>query len=323
MPSHWLRLFCGWGKNGSDNAADVTGGGGERGRRRVGASHPLGCLLEYQPECARGWFNPCLRNEQEETMKQTILLFFAFVCFGYTDAESGQTYEDSFRDFMGLLERDSTPEVNGGSVKGTSRNTVREANDFIDVVLLQRMPELVRATPGLYPVARLPPFKFKVYKTAITNRDLKVNVTEGDFKNFDTAVHRVGDCNRMLVAGNTSITCTFKFDGIAADLAAVTKGDSLLGVVKRVYVEAVVYNTTGRFDVTAAQNRPGYVRTFYVEHVHFDIKVSNNLDLNRVRMCNFKSFITEKLTEEFYMNLYGNYRTLLNYACARVNMSLN
>ncbi|XP_077555890.1 salivary anticoagulant protein P23-like isoform X2 [Haemaphysalis longicornis] len=262
-------------------------------------------------------------DEQKGIMKPFLLLLFVLACFGYTDADSGQRYEDSLRDFMGLLERDSTPEVNAGSVKGTSRNPVREANDFIDVVLLQRMPELVRATPALYPVARLPPFTFKVYRTALTNRDLKVNVTEGGFKNFDTAVHRVGDCHPMLVAGNTSITCTFKFDGIAADLIAMTKGDNILGVVKTVYVEAVVYNTTGRFEVTAAQNRPGYVRTFYVEHANFDIKVSNNLDLNQVRMRNFKWFIAEKLTEEFDMNMYGNYRTLLNYACARVNFSLN
>lgn len=256
-------------------------------------------------------------------MKHFLVLLFALACFGYTDADNTQRYEDSLRDFMSLLERDGTPEVNAGSVKGGSRNTVREANDFIDVVLLQRMPELVRATPGLYPTAPLPPFSFKVYKTAITNRDLKVNVTEGGFKNFDTSVHRVGDCNPMLVAGNTSITCTLKFDGIAADLVAVTKGDNIFGVVKTVYVEALVYNTTGRFEVTAAPNRPGYVRTFYVDDVKFDIKHSDNLDLNQVRMRNFESFIAEKLTEEFYMNLYGNYRILLNHACARVNFSLN
>lgn len=256
-------------------------------------------------------------------MKKILLLLFALECFEYTNADSQQRYEDTLRDFMSLLERDGTPEVNGGSVKGSSRNTVREANDFIDVVLLQRMPELVRATPGLYPVAPLAPFRFKVYKTGITNRDLKVNVTEGGFKNFDTAVQRQGDCHPMLVAGNTSITCTFKFDGIAADLLAKTKGDNIFGGEKTVHVDALVYNTTGRFEVTAAQNRPGYVRTFYVENVHFDIKPSNNLDLNQVRMRNFKAIIAEKLTEEIYMNLYGNYRTLLNYACARVNFSLN
>uniref|UniRef100_G3MRY7 Salivary secreted protein n=1 Tax=Amblyomma maculatum TaxID=34609 RepID=G3MRY7_AMBMU len=206
--------------------------------------------------------------------------------------------------------------VAGGS------NKVNEANDFIDVVLLQRMPMLIRDTPGLYPTAPLPPFTFKVYKTAITNRDLKVNVTRGGIKNFDTAVRRVGDCDPKVVAGNTSVTCVISFDGIASDMVAVTKGDNLLGTIKDVGVQAVVYNTTGTMEVTAARNRPGFVRTFFVEHVKLEVTPGDNLDLNAVRMSNFKSYIANYLREELYLNLYGNYQTLLNYAVATMNFSM-
>ncbi|XP_077516417.1 salivary anticoagulant protein P23-like isoform X2 [Amblyomma americanum] len=201
-------------------------------------------------------------------------------------------------------------------------NSVNEANDFIDVVILQRMPSLIRETPGLYPTAPLPPFAFKVYKTAITNRDLKVNVTRGGIKNFDTSVQRVGNCDPKVVAGNTSVTCMLSFDGITTDLVAVTKGDNLIGTVKEVDVQAVVYNTTGMFEVTAAPNRPGFVRTFFVEHIKLAVTPGSNLDLNAIRMSNFKSYIANYLREELYLNLYGNYQTLLNYAVARMNFSL-
>uniref|UniRef100_A0A6M2E867 Putative conserved secreted protein n=1 Tax=Amblyomma tuberculatum TaxID=48802 RepID=A0A6M2E867_9ACAR len=206
--------------------------------------------------------------------------------------------------------------VEGGS------DRVNEANDFIDVVLLQRMPSLMKETPGLYPSAPVPPFSFKVYKTAITNRDLKVNVTRGAIKNFDTSVRRVGNCDPKVVAGNTCVTCKLSFDGIAADLVAVTKGDNLFGTVKNVDVQAVVYNTTGMFEVTAARNQPGFVRTFFVEHVNLEVTPGGNLDLNAIRMINFKSYIANYLREELYLNLYGNYQTLLNYAVARMNFSL-
>ncbi|KAH7966636.1 hypothetical protein HPB49_018158 [Dermacentor silvarum] len=162
-----------------------------------------------------------------------------------------------------------------------------------------------------------------VHKTSITNRDLKVNVTRGEIKYFDTAVHRVGDCIPALVAGNTSVTCTIRFDEILAKLVTVTKGDNLLGIVKSVDVDALVYNTTGRLEVTAAPNRPGFVRTLFVETVNIGVRPGANLDLNEVRMSNFKSHIANFVREEFYMNVYGNYQTLLNHAVARMNFVLS
>ncbi|KAH7963225.1 hypothetical protein HPB52_020180 [Rhipicephalus sanguineus] len=164
---------------------------------------------------------------------------------------------------------------------------------------------------------------YQVYKTSITNRDLKVNVTRGGIRNFDTAIHRVGDCVPALVAGNTSVSCTLSFDGILAELVTVTKGDNLLNIVKSVDVEALVYNTTGRLEITAAPNRPGFVRTLFVEGVNFDVRPGANLDLNEVRMNNFKTNIANFLREELYMNIYGNYQILLNHAAARMSFALS
>lgn len=247
-------------------------------------------------------------------MKHLFALFCVATYIGHAVADN--RYQEALQDFMGLLERDTSPPKGGSS-------SVSQANDFIDVVLLQRMPALIRETAGLFPAAPLPPHYFKVYKTAITNRDLKVNVTRGGIRNFDTAVHRVGDCIPAVIAGNTSVSCTLSFDGILAELVAVTKGDNLLGIVKSVDVEAIVYNTTGRLEVTAAPNRPGFVRTLFVETVNFDIRPGANLDLNEVRMNNFKTHISNFLREELFMNIYGNYQTLLNHACSRMNFALS
>uniref|UniRef100_L7MBL5 Putative amblyomma 40-33 family member n=1 Tax=Rhipicephalus pulchellus TaxID=72859 RepID=L7MBL5_RHIPC len=247
-------------------------------------------------------------------MKHFIALLCVVAYVGHATADN--RYQEAVHDLIGLLERDTSPPKGGSS-------SVNQANDFIDVVLLQRMPALIRETPGLFPAAPLPPHYFKVYKTSITNRDLKVNVTRGGIRNFDTAIHRVGDCIPALVAGNTSVSCTLSFDGILAELVAVTKGDNLLNIVKSVDVEALVYNTTGRLEVTAAPNRPGFVRTLFVEGVNFDVRPGSNLDLNEVRMNNFKTHIANFLREELYMNIYGNYQILLNHACARMSFALS
>ncbi|XP_037510945.1 uncharacterized protein LOC119387583 isoform X2 [Rhipicephalus sanguineus] len=247
-------------------------------------------------------------------MKHFIALLCVVAYAGHAAADN--RYQEAVQDFMGLLERDTSPPKGGSS-------SVNQANDFIDVVLLQRMPALIRETPGLFPAASLPPHYFKVYKTSITNRDLKVNVTRGGIRNFDTAIHRVGDCVPALVAGNTSVSCTLSFDGILAELVTVTKGDNLLNIVKSVDVEALVYNTTGRLEITAAPNRPGFVRTLFVEGVNFDVRPGANLDLNEVRMNNFKTNIANFLREELYMNIYGNYQILLNHAAARMSFALS
>lgn len=212
-----------------------------------------------------------------------------------------------------VREGNGTVEVPGS----VNDSRVDEANDYIDMVLQQKLPQLFNISSKLYPSAPIPPFTFTVYKTAITNRDLKVNVTEGAFKNFDWAVSRVGDCSPVVVDRNTSISCTLKFDGIRADLVAVIQGDNIFGTVKTVNVEAVVYNTTGLLEVTRTKYRPGYLRTFYVENVSFNVKPSDNLHLNNARMRNFKTFITKELKEEFYRNIYGAYKILLRHACSR------
>lgn len=237
-------------------------------------------------------------------MKYLLLFPLALVFLGHAKDGSGQTHPY-------VLEGSGTVKLQDF----VNESRVDDSNNYIDMVLHERMPRLFNMSPSLYP--SIPSFTFTVYKTGLTNRDLKVNVTEGAFKNFDWAIRRMGDCNPVVEEGNTSISCNLEFNGIVADLAALTEGDTIFGSLKTVNVEALLYNTTGRLEITARRYRPAYLRAFYVEDVKFDIKPSDNLYLNEVRMRNFKTFVTNKLKGEFYKNIYGNYKRLLRFACAR------
>ncbi|XP_077555894.1 salivary anticoagulant protein P23-like isoform X2 [Haemaphysalis longicornis] len=181
----------------------------------------------------------------------------------------------------------------------------------------------------------------EVASTGITNIDLKAHVVRAGFKNFETAVRRVGDCtpgedvyrrvprqasdvrSRTLYYGNTTITCTFAFDGIKAYLVVEARGDSIFDTLKTVVVEASMHDTTARFEVTTAQDKPAHVRTFILESVGFRIwPDEEELDLTTSRMESFKSVIAQQLTEEFVRKVYVDYRRLLNHACSRINFSL-
>uniref|UniRef100_G3MSN5 Uncharacterized protein n=1 Tax=Amblyomma maculatum TaxID=34609 RepID=G3MSN5_AMBMU len=241
-------------------------------------------------------------------MKRAALLTTIIACLlGSIHSDDRHDRQDVVQDSLGQLERDSLPNKGGSS-------GVAQANHFIDFVFLERMPNLIKETPGLYPSAPLSPFTFTVEKTAITNRDLVVNVTMGGLKNFDTAIRRFGDCEPRQEAGNSSITCTLSFDGIAADVFTVVKGDNILATVKSVNVDGVVHNATGVFDFTKAPNRPGYIRTFVIRHADFYVTPGDNLDLNAVRMSEFTYYISKYLRDTLYSYLYGPYKRVLDFA---------
>ncbi|XP_075537915.1 salivary anticoagulant protein P23-like [Dermacentor variabilis] len=193
-------------------------------------------------------------------------------------------------------------------------DSVSKANDFVDTVLLQRMPTLVRRYQGSFSLA---PYYFKVYKTSWTNRDLKVYVNSGQFRNFDTSVRRVGDCVLAMVAGNVSLSCALSIGGIAAELHTETKGDGLLGIIKSVRVEALQYQTTGKVEVTAALNQPAFVRTLIVDNAGFEVTPGHNLELNSIRMRNFKSRMGAYLMEQMREKFYSNYEAILRHAFSR------
>uniref|UniRef100_A0A6M2E1L8 Putative conserved secreted protein n=1 Tax=Amblyomma tuberculatum TaxID=48802 RepID=A0A6M2E1L8_9ACAR len=83
----------------------------------------------------------------------------------------------------------------------TWAGSARDSNAFMDQILLQKMPQLVRSNSRLFPNVTIPEFKFKVESTRGLNRDLKVKMKEGAVRGFDTGVHRTTDCNPPAPSG--------------------------------------------------------------------------------------------------------------------------
>lgn len=193
--------------------------------------------------------------------------------------------------------------------------SVRDSNAFMDQVLLQKMPGLVRSNSRLYPNVTIPEFKFKVKSTSATNRDLKAKMKDGAVQGFDNGVHRTTDCNTPApIAGNISVSCILDFNGIYTTFLAKTEGDDLLGREKRVPVNVTVVDTTGRFEASAAPGRAGIVRTFHIEKIRLRTVYGNNLHLNDARRTEFLRNIEEKVTAVLYDALYNDYMNLLGRA---------
>ncbi|KAH7967548.1 hypothetical protein HPB49_025659 [Dermacentor silvarum] len=191
----------------------------------------------------------------------------------------------------------------------------RDSNAFMDQILLQKMPTLVRSNSRLYPNVTIPEFKFKVEATRGINRDLKVKMKEGAIRGFDTGVHRTTDCNPPApVAFNVSISCVLDFNGIYTTFLAKTEGDNLLGTEKRVPVNVTVVDTTGRFEATSSTGRAGIVRTFHIDRIRLRTTYGDNLHLNDARKTEFIRQIEEKVMAVLYDALYNDYMHLLNHA---------
>ncbi|CAN7990413.1 unnamed protein product, partial [Ixodes hexagonus] len=192
--------------------------------------------------------------------------------------------------------------------------SVKDSNDFLDHVLLQKMPPLVRRTAKLYPNATIGEFKFTVERTGITNRELKVKMKQGAIRGFDTGVHRVGDCGPVAAIGfDASISCTVDFTGINATFMAKVEGDNLLSTDKRILVTVKVVDTVGRFEAMSS-GRLNKVRTFHIEKIRFNTNYDSHLNLNAARRTKFIEEVEKKVNHELYTLLYNDYLQLLNEA---------
>ncbi|XP_077516426.1 salivary anticoagulant protein P23-like isoform X2 [Amblyomma americanum] len=272
-----------------------------------------------------------------------------------------ERYEDTLYKFLDLLEDDDPSRVPGAPVFPGPRNTfrpsgnsfrpsaprtpppvpprrifrpipsvsspaspggsIRDANAFMDNVLQQKMLRLLKAKPRLYPSAVIPFFKFKVLKTGFTNRDLKVNMTAGIFRGFDTGIRRLGDCDKPARVGqNTSVSCTLDFSGITASFVAVTKGDDLAGTIKAVPVNVIVRTGGARIEATAAPAKEAILRTFLIDYVSLDVAHGANLNLNEDRDRGFKYHVRTAVAKELDSLLHDEYAPLLARAIASTDL---
>uniref|UniRef100_A0A4D5RTF0 Putative salivary secreted protein n=1 Tax=Ixodes scapularis TaxID=6945 RepID=A0A4D5RTF0_IXOSC len=194
--------------------------------------------------------------------------------------------------------------------------SIKDSNDFLDHVLLQKMPALVRRTAKLYPNATIGEFKFTVERTGIKNRELKVKMKQGAIRGFDTGVHRVGDSGPVTAIGfDASLSCTLDFSGINATFMAKVEGDNLLAKDKRIPITVNVVDTVGRFEAMSS-GRLTKVRTFHIDKIRFNTQYDKQLNLNAARRSKFIEEVEKKVNHELYTLLYNDYLQLLNEAVA-------
>uniref|UniRef100_A0A0K8R9K4 Putative cytotoxin-like protein n=1 Tax=Ixodes ricinus TaxID=34613 RepID=A0A0K8R9K4_IXORI len=195
--------------------------------------------------------------------------------------------------------------------------TVQEANHFMDTVLNERLPPLVRASPNLFPVVPIPFFRFDVPRNAPTNRNLHANITEGAIRNLDVGVKRMGECLVPAVKdGVPTVSCTLDLNSINTTFLAYTKGDNILSTLKEIWVNVLTVDSIARFEATGVPRRESVLRTFEVPHLHFTTLYDHELHLNTDRQRQFKDHIEAKVKETLQETLYGDYRLQLARAVA-------
>ncbi|CAN8025402.1 unnamed protein product [Ixodes persulcatus] len=193
--------------------------------------------------------------------------------------------------------------------------TVQDPNTFVDTVLNEKLPLLIRDSPTLFPVVRIPDFNFVVAKNAFTNLDLYANLTEGAIQGLDTAAKRMGDCLAPTYQDVVpTVSCTLDLDGLNATFLAFTRGDDWWSSLKEIWVHVVVVDYFARFEATGFGERESQLRSLEVLQIRFDTTYNKDLSLNTERQRQFKNHIEDKVKEVLQETLYGEYKSLLSRA---------
>ncbi|KAK8779347.1 hypothetical protein V5799_019322 [Amblyomma americanum] len=204
-----------------------------------------------------------------------------------------------------------------GVVACASAAIVMDSNVFMDSVLQQKMPSLVRGNTKLYPFAPIPDFHFKIKSTGLLNRDLKVNITEGAVRHLDTAPHRIGNCKPpVLVGGKTVVSCDLDLKGVNTTFVAKTKGDNLVGTVKSIWVQVNATRALADFEAAALPGKDASVETFRIRELELKTKYDKALSLSDDRKKDFRKEIEKKVQTTLYEIIYNEYKRVLERAVA-------
>uniref|UniRef100_A0A023FU55 Putative tpa exp: secreted protein n=1 Tax=Amblyomma cajennense TaxID=34607 RepID=A0A023FU55_AMBCJ len=205
------------------------------------------------------------------------------------------------------------------TVSYASSASVSDANTFVDTVFREKMPFLVKGSPRLFPYATIPDFRFKVFKTGLTNRDLKVNMTRGEIRGFDNALQRAGDCQSpFLRDGQIIISCNLAVRGLNVTFTALAKGDTLVAIWKTIWVHVTVRDTIAHFEASAPAGRDGTLRTFLINEILLDVEYDNDLSLNEARRQKFKEEISNRVKDELRHIFFNDYNDVLRRAVESV-----
>ncbi|KAH8038752.1 hypothetical protein HPB51_002896 [Rhipicephalus microplus] len=192
-----------------------------------------------------------------------------------------------------------------------SAATIMDSNVFMDTVLTQKMPSLVRGNTKLYPFSSIPDFHFKIKSTGLFNRDLKVNATEGAIRHLDTAPHRKGSCQPpVLVGGKTTVACELDLSGINTTFLAKTKGDNLAGTIKSIWVNVNATKVLTDFEAAALPGKDASVQTFRIKELELKTKYDKSLSLGDDRKKDFRKEFEKKVQTSLYEVIYNEYKQI-------------
>nr|XP_037268408.1 uncharacterized protein LOC119159683 [Rhipicephalus microplus] len=143
------------------------------------------------------------------------------------------------------------------TVSYVSPGTITEANAFVDTIINEDVPLLVKESPRLYPYATIEDFSFTVPQNRVTNRDLTVNMTRGKVRGLDTAVQRKEDCEALFLrTDRLSLSATLPYRESGINFTSLAKGDNIVGVWKTIQVNVSVTNGTIQFEAKVPPGRP-------------------------------------------------------------------
>ncbi|KAK8759561.1 salivary anticoagulant protein P23-like isoform X2 [Amblyomma americanum] len=187
----------------------------------------------------------------------------------------------------------------------------QDANNFLDVVLRDRVPAELRSL-NLDP-AQIPDFSVKVKKTFLTNRDLKADFTSGKVFGL-SQVRRRGDCGAPFWEGtNSTFRCHLSLDGVRAAYQVKAKGHKALGSTSY-SVDMFVENTNFVVEVTSARSQRSVLKSVSVQSLSLKINESSNLGLNKDRKKKYHEAIKSNVQGQLTGLLYGGFRDALNRA---------
>ncbi|XP_037268409.2 salivary anticoagulant protein P23 [Rhipicephalus microplus] len=201
------------------------------------------------------------------------------------------------------------------TVSCVSSADVNDANTFIDIILKEKVPSLVKESPQLYPYATIEDFSFKVPNNRITNRELKVKMTRGEVRGLETALQRFGDCQVPLLRDEqTVIVCNLTMQGVNVTFSSLVDGDSLFSGWKTIWVNVNVTDGLTRIEAKFPVGRTGGTLGAELNRdLQLDVTYDSNLSLNKGRLEKFKHEIKAKVKKELYP-MYSEYVSLLRRA---------
>ncbi|XP_064485687.1 uncharacterized protein LOC135398187 [Ornithodoros turicata] len=193
---------------------------------------------------------------------------------------------------------------------GAHAGNLLDSNRYLDHLLANTLPRFGGLSEGV-----LNGFKFKVKKTGLTNRDLKVKFSNGKVTGLlpPRGLRRLGDCSAPTwQANNITVSCYVTLDGLAAVYSGTYKGDNVLGQVKDLTVQGDLRGAKAYLEVTASPGAPPSLKSWSVPPFNLQLTLSRTPDLNSERRQSFDRELESNVKQALNSFLYGP----LQYALA-------